>query len=269
MVDRDKILGIIRMKGPVLPVQVAKALETSILFASAMLSELVSASLLKVSSVKIGGSPLYYLPEHKSRLQEFSKHLAQKEIEAYDLLKKKTVLRESELEPAIKVALRNMKDYAWPLKVTINNDKEIFWKWYLTTNEDATNTTAPLFRREKIALGLDHAELSGLLMKRWKFPDNLLQPCQYHHNSRNCPHQSQAHATVVELSDHLCMKAGMGHGGNGFVPDVKQLQRSVRMSTAEMDLFVKDIANQRANIEEFLEVMKESVFNGCLTADYR
>ena len=80
MADRDEILRIIRQKGPVLPVQIAKELKTSILFASAMLSELVSAHLLKVSTVKIGGSPLYYIPEHASRLQEFLSRSLSKEV---------------------------------------------------------------------------------------------------------------------------------------------------------------------------------------------
>ncbi len=137
MVGRDELLKILRMKGPVLPVQIAKAVETSILFASAMLAELVSAKIIKVSKVKIGGSPLYYLPEQRSRLQEFSKYLNSKEKEAYELLKNKKVMRELEQEPAIKVALRNIKDYAWPLSVTVNNNKEIFWRWYLLTNEEA------------------------------------------------------------------------------------------------------------------------------------
>jgi len=137
MADREEILRIIRQKGPVLPVQVAKEIETSILFASAMLSELVSAHLLKLSTVKIGGSPLYYLSGQASMLQEFSKYLPNKEKEAYELLKEKKVLRDSSQEPAIKVALGNMKDFAWPLNATINNSKELFWKWYLTENEEA------------------------------------------------------------------------------------------------------------------------------------
>jgi hypothetical protein len=90
-----------------------------------------------VSSVKIGGSPLYYLPEQKERLQEFSKHLHQKEREAYEMLKEKSVLRDSDQEPPIKVALRNIKDFAWPLHVTTNSSKELFWKWYLLPNSEA------------------------------------------------------------------------------------------------------------------------------------
>jgi hypothetical protein len=93
--------------------------------------------LLKVSTVKVGGSPVYYLPEQTSMLQDFSKYLPNKEKEAYELLKEKKVLRDAAQEPAIKVALRNMKDFAWPLNATINNNKELFWKWYLTENEDA------------------------------------------------------------------------------------------------------------------------------------
>ncbi len=138
MIEREEILKIMGAKGPVIPVQISKETEISILFASAILSELVSAKLVKVSSVKIGGSPVYYLPEHKSRLQEFSKYLPQKEQEAYGLLKEKKVLRDSEQGAAIKVALRSIKDYAWPLQVTVNNNKEVFWKWYLLTNEEAT-----------------------------------------------------------------------------------------------------------------------------------
>ena len=139
MVDREEILKIIRQKGPVLPVQISKEFGMSILFASAMLSELVSAHLLRVSHVKIGGSPVYYLPEQSSRLQDFSKYLHQKEKEAYELLKQKKVLKDSEQDPPIKVALSNIKDYAWPLHVTIGNSKELFWKWYLTTNDEASS----------------------------------------------------------------------------------------------------------------------------------
>ncbi len=137
MISRDEIVRVIRAKGPVLPVQIAKEANTTILFASAMLSELVASKILKVSSVKVGGSPVYYLPEHSSMLQNFSKNLNQKEREAYELLKGSKVLKESDQEPAIKVALRNIKDFAWPLRVTINETQEIFWRWYLTSNEEA------------------------------------------------------------------------------------------------------------------------------------
>ncbi|MBW2993679.1 hypothetical protein KY317_03845, partial [Candidatus Woesearchaeota archaeon] len=40
--------------------------------------------------------------------------------------------------PAIRVALRNLKDFAVPLTVSQGDKKEIFWRWYLLSNQEAT-----------------------------------------------------------------------------------------------------------------------------------
>ncbi len=105
--------------------------------ASAMLSELVSKNILKISHVKFGSTPLYYLPGQESRLQDFAKNLHEKEKRVYDLLMQKKILRDKIAEPVVRVALRNIKDFAVPLQVKINDNVEIFWKWYLLTNEEA------------------------------------------------------------------------------------------------------------------------------------
>ncbi|MCP3681183.1 MAG: hypothetical protein GY861_00700, partial [bacterium] len=51
---------------------------------------------------------------------------------------------DTELEPVIRVALRQIKDYAKPLEVTIEGKTEIFWKWYLVSNAEAE----PLIKSE-------------------------------------------------------------------------------------------------------------------------
>lgn len=125
------------MKGPSIPVWVAKHIGTNILFSSAMLGELASKGKLKISSVKIGGSPLYYIPGQESDLQQYSKNLHNKEQKAYELLKEEKILRDKQLEPVIRVALRGIKDYAVALEVGFNGGVEIFWKWYLLSKEEA------------------------------------------------------------------------------------------------------------------------------------
>ena len=92
----EKILSFIRLKGPSIPVQVAKEISHNILMGSAYLAELTSRKQLKVSSVKIGGSPLYFLPGQEAHLQNFSNNLNEKDKRTYDLLKEKKILRESE-----------------------------------------------------------------------------------------------------------------------------------------------------------------------------
>jgi len=137
MDSKEKVIQAIRIKGPVIPAQIAKVIGTDILMASAMLSELVSKNFLKISHVKFGSTPLYYLPGQESRLQDFAKNLHEKEKRAYDLLMQRKILRDKVAEPVVRVALRNIKDFAVPLQVKINDNVEIFWKWYLLTNEEA------------------------------------------------------------------------------------------------------------------------------------
>src|SRR3989338_5934579 len=96
---RQQILDIIRAKGPVIPVQISKEIGLSILMASAHLSELTANKQLKVSHVKVGGTPLYYILGQEPMLQRFSDNLHEKEKEAYNLLHQKKVLRDSALEP--------------------------------------------------------------------------------------------------------------------------------------------------------------------------
>lgn len=122
---------------PLLPTQVAKALNTNSLLASAMLSELTSKGLLKASSLKVGSSPLYYSPEKSDQLQNYVQYLNSKDKTAYDLLKEKKVLRENDLDPLTRVAVKNIKDFSRPLEVTFGGKKEIFWKFYLLSDSDA------------------------------------------------------------------------------------------------------------------------------------
>jgi hypothetical protein len=132
----EKIISLIRMRGPVVPSDIAKFIGTNLLFSSAILSELVSKNQLKISTLKIGGSPLYYAPGQEFKLQQFADKLNEKDKKAFDMLREKKILRDSEQEPLIRVALRAIKDFAVPLQVNLSQ-VEIFWKWYLLTNEEA------------------------------------------------------------------------------------------------------------------------------------
>ncbi len=139
----DKILDIIRNKGPILPSDLAKQLKTNTMFIGAHLSEMVSSKKLIVSHLKIGSSPLYYLPGQQSRLQVFYKHLNDKDRKAFDLLKERKVLRDRSQQPIIRVALRSIKDFATPLNVNAGGEREVFWKWYLLDDKEAE----PLIRK--------------------------------------------------------------------------------------------------------------------------
>ncbi|MEM4327899.1 MAG: hypothetical protein QXU88_01495 [Candidatus Woesearchaeota archaeon] len=153
MDNREKILSFIRLSGPVLPVAIAKELKTNILFASAMLSELVQNGHLKASNLKIGGSPLYYLPGQEVALEKFVGNLHEKDRKTFELLREKKVLRDSALDPLTRVSLRRLKDFAVPLSVTVGAQTELFWKLSTLTNEEAEGIIRSVLEAQLAAEG--------------------------------------------------------------------------------------------------------------------
>lgn len=132
----QKILSLARL-GPLLPTKVASELKTSSIIAGAMLSDLCAKGKLKVSSLKVGGSPLYYIPGNESQLLSFDKHLNEKDQKTVKLLKEQKVIREREVDPLTRVSLAQIKDFARPLIVEYDDVQERFWKWFDVSDSSA------------------------------------------------------------------------------------------------------------------------------------
>jgi len=135
--NKEIITQFIQQKGPCLPSHVYKELDTNVLFASAMLGELVSSGVLKVTNLKHGSSPYYYLEEHKDRLQEIAHLLNDKDKRAYALIKEREILNDAEQQPLMRVSLRAIKDFAVPLQIGYKGKNYFFWKWYMISDQEA------------------------------------------------------------------------------------------------------------------------------------
>jgi len=132
---KNKIISFIQRNGPSIPVHISKQINENMIFTGAVLSELASNKKLLISSAKIGGSPVYYLSGQEYKLsQVLYPYLKDVYKRVHDLLKQKIILRDRELEPWQRVALRESKDFAIMLSLA---DGEIFWKWYLTSDNEA------------------------------------------------------------------------------------------------------------------------------------
>ncbi len=142
---KEKIMFFLKNKGPSLPVHVAKEVNLSILFTSAFLSELFGENQIKISNMRVGSSPIYFLPGQEHSLENYSEHLKSKEKEAFMLLKENKFLKDKELEPAIRVAIREIKDFAVPFYI----NEEIWWK-YFTENESEIREKEKIIEEPKI-----------------------------------------------------------------------------------------------------------------------
>ena len=123
---KDRIISVLKSKGPSLPVHIAGEIKTTILFSSAFLGELVSEKRVRMSHMRVGSSPLYFLPGQESFLEKFHEHLKSKEKDAFLLLREKRFLADSAQQPAIRVALRELRDFALPFK----KGEEIIWRFF-------------------------------------------------------------------------------------------------------------------------------------------
>ncbi len=128
---KQTVMDFIRFNGPVLPAHVAKKIEKDMIQAGALLSDLLSGKLIKISKAKIGGSPVYYITGQEAKLEKLYDYLPGKEKEAFNILKERRVVKDSEMVAGIRVALRSIRDFAIPFK----NGEDIYWKWYMLPNE--------------------------------------------------------------------------------------------------------------------------------------
>ena len=130
-ISKEKIINFVKNKGPSLPVHLAKEINSNLLFTGAILSELLSDKILKLSHLKIGTSHLYMMPGQDLMLENFFHYLNTREKEAFSLLKEKSILEDDLQTPVIRVALRSIKDFALPFK----SDNKLFWRFF-SVSED-------------------------------------------------------------------------------------------------------------------------------------
>lgn len=145
---KSKILEIVRQKGAVVPSDVSKDINADLIVSSAILSEMVSDKILQMSFLKVGGSPLYFLPEQKSTLENFIKYLPQRERQVFELLKKKSFLEDDKIGYAEKVAMRNIKDFAIPIKATYEGKDSIFWYFYSANKQEILDRIKALLEKK-------------------------------------------------------------------------------------------------------------------------
>jgi len=128
-----KIMNFIKTRGPTFPVRISENLKLDSLIVSAFLSELLSDKQLRLSNLRVGNSPLYYIPGQEFQLEKFSNYLKGKEREAFELLRQKGVLEDRQMLPPIRVALRSIKDFSFPLE----HNGKLYWRFNKISDQRA------------------------------------------------------------------------------------------------------------------------------------
>jgi putative nucleotidyltransferase with HDIG domain len=68
---------------------------------------------------------------------------------------------------------------------------------------------------EKQVIGIDHAELGGMVAENWKFSPKMVEIIRNHHRPQDSS-ISKFESSIVYMADILCMMMGIGGGSDGL-----------------------------------------------------
>lgn len=76
-----------------------------------------------------------------------------------------------------------------------------------------------LYELEKESLGITHAEIGGIIGKKWNFPLKLIEPIMNHHRPQ-LSKNFEIETAIVHLSNILALSRGIGYSGDIYVNPV-------------------------------------------------
>lgn len=137
VLDKDKIIMLLRSKGPLVSNDIKKFLKADPMLLGAVLSDLSSRNFVKITKLKKGSSPFYYLPGQEKLLEKLLEYINPKDQQTVLLLQREKVIQEATQEMFVRVSLRNIPDYVRPFMLQTSQGPYRFWRYYLVPEPEA------------------------------------------------------------------------------------------------------------------------------------
>ena len=81
--------------------------------------------------------------------------------------------------------------------------------------EAATESGLPFDTAVRQVLGINHAEIGAMMLKKWSFPEDIIQVVRWHHEPEGA-NVSSLLVDIVHVADVLCLMLGYGVGREGL-----------------------------------------------------
>ena len=69
---------------------------------------------------------------------------------------------------------------------------------------------------EEEVLGMNHAEIGGVITAAWNFPKDIQQAIAYHHRPDHHPATTSPMPWLIHLADQACLLMGLSYGSDGL-----------------------------------------------------
>ena len=129
---------------------------------------------------------------------------------------------------------------------------------YMRVIERAYNEDVTFYFAEKEIFGFSHPEVGALVVKKWKLSEELENAIRYHHdgfqtNIKENPFYMGKLPTIVNLSDLICLKIGIGRKD-----PIPELNITDSDSASLLKLPEDSVDNLTEKVSENFEVEKET-----------
>ena len=108
---------------------------------------------------------------------------------------------------------------------------------------------------EKDILGIDHAEVGGVILDGWSFPKELVEGVRWHHNPEGFKGENRMVVDVVHMADTLCLTEGIGVGREGlqYRPSEEVVAR-LGLKTLMLETIISHTMSGMDELKEILEI---------------
>lgn len=144
-IPKEKILEVVR-QGPTIPARIVKIVGGDTMLIGAILSTLISSGDISYTSLKIGGSPLYYMKDQEARLEEYMNYLNEKDRKTVGILKESKILLFNDQDSLVRVSLQAVKDFAKQFEL----DGNMFYRYFLVTKNQAIVLAKELLKSKAV-----------------------------------------------------------------------------------------------------------------------
>lgn len=143
-IPKEKVLEVVK-QGPTIPGKIVKVVGGDTMLIGAILSGMIATGEVKYSSLKVGGSPIYYIPGHEARLEEFMNYLNEKDLKAAHILEEEKVIQDSKLDPLTRISMKTIKDFAKPFE----SGNKLFYRYFLVEKEEAERIASEIIMQDE------------------------------------------------------------------------------------------------------------------------
>lgn len=120
----------------------------------------------------------------------------------------------------------------------------------------------PDYESEKEVLGVDHAEIGGVLAEKWKFDKDIINTIHYHHSM--LPSRANTLTAVVSISNLFAKKAGLCFAWDDKSFDINtfsgwEMLEEKSKTKIDVDQTVLSLIEETENVREVVEVLLRKI----------